>query len=100
MEGDTLNLTCVTESNPPAQIVWRKHLADESIQLLTENNVLSIPDAHFNDSGLYICEVTNLVTNKTEKAAVDIVVRGTSLLELNLYCPVPSCLLGWRMLKH
>ncbi|NXD70659.1 VCAM1 protein, partial [Eolophus roseicapillus] len=75
MEGDTLNLTCVTESNPPAQIVWRKHLADESIQLLTKNNVLSIPDAHFSDSGLYICEVTNLVTNKTEKATVDVVIQ-------------------------
>ncbi|KAM9008276.1 vascular cell adhesion protein 1 isoform 2-T2 [Ara ararauna] len=76
MEGDTLNLTCVTESNPPAQIVWTKHLADESIQLLTRNNVLSIPDARFSDSGLYTCEVTNVVTNKTEKATVDIVIRG------------------------
>ncbi|XP_010011145.1 PREDICTED: vascular cell adhesion protein 1, partial [Nestor notabilis] len=85
MEGDTVNLTCVTESNPPAQIVWRKHLADESIQLLTKNNVLSIPDARFTDSGLYICEVTNLVTNKTEKAAVDIVIQGApDITELSI----------------
>uniref|UniRef100_A0A672UGK3 Vascular cell adhesion molecule 1 n=1 Tax=Strigops habroptila TaxID=2489341 RepID=A0A672UGK3_STRHB len=85
MEGDTLNLTCVTESNPPAQTVWRKHLADESIQLLTTNNVLSIPDAHFTDSGLYICEVTNLVTNKTEKATVDIVIQGApDITELSI----------------
>ncbi|XP_062462138.1 vascular cell adhesion protein 1 isoform X5 [Pezoporus occidentalis] len=85
MEGDTLNLTCVTESNPPAQIVWRKHLADESIQLLTKNNVLSIPDAHFNDSGLYICEVTNLVTNKTEKATLDLVIQGApDITELSI----------------
>ncbi|NXW36709.1 VCAM1 protein, partial [Phaetusa simplex] len=75
MEGDSLNLTCVTESNPSPQIIWRKHLADESIQHLIENNVLSIPDARFNDSGLYICEVINLVTNKTEKATVDIVIQ-------------------------
>ncbi|NWS47396.1 VCAM1 protein, partial [Probosciger aterrimus] len=85
MEGDTLNLTCVTESNPPAQIVWRKHLADESIQLLTKNNVLSVPDAHFSDSGLYICEVTNLVTNKTEKATVDIFIQGApDIAELSI----------------
>ncbi|XP_030898111.1 vascular cell adhesion protein 1 [Melopsittacus undulatus] len=85
MEGDTLNLTCVTESNPPAQIVWRKYPADESIQLLTKNNVLSIPDAHINDSGLYICEVTNLVTNKTEKATVDIVIQGApDITELSI----------------
>ncbi|NXV13517.1 VCAM1 protein, partial [Cepphus grylle] len=75
MEGDSLNLTCVTESNPSPQIVWRKHLADESIQHLIENNILSIPHARFNDSGLYICEVINLVTNKTEEATVDIVIQ-------------------------
>lgn len=90
MEGDHLKLTCVTESNPPPQIIWRKHLADESIQHLVENNVLSIPHVRSTDSGLYICEVINLVTNKTEKATVDIVVQGTSLLEFNFCYPVPN----------
>ncbi|NXG76362.1 VCAM1 protein, partial [Baryphthengus martii] len=75
MEGDSLKLTCVTESNPPPQIVWRKHPADESIQHLIQDNVLSIPQAHFTDSGLYICEVINLVTNKTERATADIVIQ-------------------------
>ncbi|KFQ11395.1 VCAM1 protein, partial [Haliaeetus albicilla] len=75
MEGDPLKLTCVTESNSPTQTVWRKHLADESIQHLIENNVLSIPHTRFTDTGLYICEVINLVTNKTEKATVDIVIQ-------------------------
>ncbi|NXW64397.1 VCAM1 protein, partial [Eurystomus gularis] len=85
MEGDPLKLTCVTESNPPPQIVWRKHLADESIQHLIENNVLSIPRAHFTDSGLYICEAVNLVTNKTEKATVEIVIQGApSIAELSI----------------
>ncbi|KAM6262876.1 vascular cell adhesion protein 1 isoform 3-T3 [Spheniscus humboldti] len=85
MEGDSLKLTCVTESNPPPQIVWRKHLADESIQHLIENNVLSIPHARFTDSGQYICEVTNLVTNKTEKATVDIVIQGApNIAELSI----------------
>ncbi|KFQ73924.1 Vascular cell adhesion protein 1, partial [Phaethon lepturus] len=85
MEGDPLKLTCMTESNPPPQIVWRKHLADESIQHLIENNVLSIPHARFTDSGLYICEVINLVTNKTEKATVDIVIQGApNIAELSI----------------
>ncbi|XP_051481268.1 vascular cell adhesion protein 1 isoform X2 [Apus apus] len=88
MEGDQLKLTCVTESNPPPQIVWRKHPADEIIQHLIENNVLSIPHASFTDSGLYICEVTNLSTNKTEKATVDIVIQGApNIAELSI---VPS----------
>ncbi|XP_068808368.1 vascular cell adhesion protein 1 isoform X1 [Struthio camelus] len=76
MEGDSLELTCMTESNPPPQIVWRKQVTDKSIQYLVENNVLSIPHAHFTDSGRYICEVINLVTNKTEAATVDIVIQG------------------------
>ncbi|NXB69743.1 VCAM1 protein, partial [Donacobius atricapilla] len=80
MEGDSLNLTCVTQSNPPAQIVWSKHWAEGSIQHLIKNNVLSIPHVHFNDSGLYICEVINLVTNKTEKATVDIIIQGAPVI--------------------
>ncbi|XP_074689352.1 vascular cell adhesion protein 1 isoform X2 [Strix aluco] len=85
MEGDPLKLTCVTESNPPPQIIWRKHLADESIQHLIENNVLSIPHARFTDSGLYICEVINPVTNITEKATVDIVIQGApNIAELSV----------------
>ncbi|KAM7046987.1 vascular cell adhesion protein 1 isoform 1-T1 [Acridotheres tristis] len=80
MEGDSLNLTCVTQSNPPAKIVWSKYLAEESIQHLIKNNVLSIPLVHFNDSGRYICEVINLVTNKREKATVDIIIEGAPVI--------------------
>ncbi|NXH34183.1 VCAM1 protein, partial [Myiagra hebetior] len=80
MEGDSLNLTCVTQSNPPPQTVWSKYLAEESIQHLIKNNVLSIPHVHFNDSGLYICEVINPVTNKTEKATVDIIIQGAPVI--------------------
>ncbi|NWS24840.1 VCAM1 protein, partial [Polioptila caerulea] len=80
MEGDSLNLICVTQSNPPAQIVWSKYLAEESIQHLIRNNVFSIPHVHFNDSGLYICEAINAVTNKTEKATVNIIVQGAPVI--------------------
>ncbi|NXC49708.1 VCAM1 protein, partial [Penelope pileata] len=76
IEGDPLKLTCVTESNPPAQVFWRKHLGDKTIQHFVENNVVSIPHAHFTDSGLYICEVINLLTNKTEKATMNIVIQA------------------------
>ncbi|NXI55974.1 VCAM1 protein, partial [Chloroceryle aenea] len=85
MEGDSLKLICMTESNPPPQVVWGKYLANKSIQHLIENHVLSIPHAHFTDSGLYICEVVNLVTNKTENATVDIVIQGApKIAELSI----------------
>lgn len=76
MEGHFLKLTCMTDSNPPAQVFWRKHLAKETIQHFIENSVLSIPHAHFTDSGQYICEVVNPVTNKTEKATTNIVIQA------------------------
>ncbi|NWT19037.1 VCAM1 protein, partial [Vireo altiloquus] len=79
-EGDSLTLSCVTQSNPPPQIVWTKRLAEGSIQHLIKNNVLFIPRVHFNDSGLYICEVINLVTNKTEEATVDIFIQGAPVI--------------------
>ncbi|XP_072199249.1 vascular cell adhesion protein 1 [Excalfactoria chinensis] len=76
MEGHSLKLTCVTESNPPAKVFWRKHLGKENIQHLVKNNVLSIPHAHFTDSGQYICEVINPITNKTEKATMNVVIQA------------------------
>ncbi|KAM9186959.1 vascular cell adhesion protein 1 isoform 2-T2 [Mergus octosetaceus] len=84
VEGNPLKLTCVTESNPPAQVLWRKHLADGNIEHFIENNVLSIPHARFTDSGLYICEVINLVTNKTEKATVDIFIQDVPAVQITL----------------
>ncbi|KAH0618371.1 hypothetical protein JD844_017508 [Phrynosoma platyrhinos] len=36
LEGEALVLSCMTESHPPAKVVWKKQLANETIQLFAE----------------------------------------------------------------
>lgn len=79
MEEGTLMLYCATESNPPARTVWKKQLANETVQNIVKNHTLTIPNVQFDDTGVYICEVTNEVTNKTEKRTVTVSVQGIKL---------------------
>nr|XP_056700710.1 vascular cell adhesion protein 1 [Euleptes europaea] len=81
LEDGTLLLHCMTESNPPARIVWKKQLANETLQSIVKNHTLSIPNVQFDDSGVYICEVTNEVTNKTENRTVTVSVQGAPRLQ-------------------
>ncbi|KAL8178266.1 UNVERIFIED_CONTAM: hypothetical protein K2H54_039082 [Gekko kuhli] len=80
LEDSSLMLHCMTESNPPARILWKKQLANETLQSIGKNHTLSIPNVQFDDSGVYICEVTNEVTNKTEKRTVTVSVQGAPRL--------------------
>ncbi|XP_060088250.1 vascular cell adhesion protein 1 [Heteronotia binoei] len=80
LENGPLMLDCVTESNPPAKIIWKKQLANETLQNIVKNRILSIPNVQFDDSGVYICEVTNEVTNKTENRTVTVSVQGAPRL--------------------
>ncbi|XP_062991782.1 vascular cell adhesion protein 1 [Elgaria multicarinata webbii] len=75
-EGETLTLSCATESHPPAKVVWKKQLANETVQFIGEHYNLSIPNAQFSELGIYICEVTNEVTKEVEKRMVSISVQG------------------------
>ncbi|XP_060629991.2 vascular cell adhesion protein 1 [Anolis sagrei] len=76
LEGKALMLSCETESHPPAKAVWKKQLANETVQHIAESYNFSIPSAQFSDSGIYICEATNDVTNEVEKRMVSISVQG------------------------
>lgn len=80
LEDSTLMLHCMTESNPPAKFVWKKQLANETLQSIAKNHTLSIPNVQFEDSGIYICEVTNEVTNQMENRTVMVSVQGAPRL--------------------
>ncbi|XP_048351821.1 vascular cell adhesion protein 1 isoform X1 [Sphaerodactylus townsendi] len=80
LEDGTLILHCVSESNPPPRIVWKKQIANETLQTIAKNHTLSIPNVQFGDSGVYICEVTNEVTNQMENRTVTVSVQGVPRL--------------------
>ncbi|KAJ7332446.1 hypothetical protein JRQ81_014626 [Phrynocephalus forsythii] len=75
-EGQMLTLTCVTESHPPAEIVWKKQLADGTVQLIQDSHELFIPHTQFSDSGTYICEATNSVTKEVERRTISVFIQG------------------------
>lgn len=79
-----LMLTCRSESNPPARIVWGKELENSNVQRIIDNDTLLIPHAQMNDSGLFICEAMNDAMNKTERTTVAISVQGMSLHDFDL----------------
>ncbi|XP_035687859.1 fibroblast growth factor receptor 3-like [Branchiostoma floridae] len=57
-KGTVLKLTCVTDSNPPAEFSWIKPTGDISAVNKT-SGVLVIPNVRENDAGLYNCRARN-----------------------------------------
>ncbi|XP_029143070.1 vascular cell adhesion protein 1 [Protobothrops mucrosquamatus] len=76
LEGEALTLTCLTESHPKASFAWKKQLPDGIAQNITEKYNLFIPNPQASDSGTYICEVTNEVTNVVERKSLYISVQA------------------------
>ncbi|XP_056314521.1 B-cell receptor CD22-like [Danio aesculapii] len=54
MEGDSVTLTCSSDSNPPAEISWYK-----GTQHIGFRSIFSISKISFNDSGEYKCRARN-----------------------------------------
>ncbi|XP_006015049.1 vascular cell adhesion protein 1 isoform X1 [Alligator sinensis] len=73
--GSTVVLYCMSESNPPAKILWGKRQDDKSVWHIMENHTLTIPHAQLSDSGLYICEAINAAVNKTQRTTVSISIQ-------------------------
>lgn len=68
-QGVSLNLSCLTDSNPPAKYSWfmgKKPLGS------TQN--LSIPKLSLSDSGSYSCIVSNSATNYSNTVTIHITV--------------------------
>ncbi|XP_053107082.1 vascular cell adhesion protein 1 [Hemicordylus capensis] len=84
LEKEALTLSCTTDSNPPARVVWKKQLADNTVQLIAEGGTLSIPSTQFHDSGTYICEVKNAVTNEIKEESISIQVFSSTTPALTM----------------
>ncbi|KAI8497502.1 hypothetical protein Bbelb_248080 [Branchiostoma belcheri] len=64
-EGDSVQLTCQTTSNPPASYNWTRQSGelpdDARVETTDQNSVLMIPGLTKDDSGTYICTASNVV---------------------------------------
>ncbi|XP_051560154.1 B-cell receptor CD22-like isoform X2 [Myxocyprinus asiaticus] len=63
VEGDSVNLTCSSDSNPPADIHWFKEKT-----FLTHGQIYSITSIRSDDSGEYKCKSRNEVGEKYSDA--------------------------------
>nr|XP_055106324.1 pregnancy-specific beta-1-glycoprotein 7 isoform X1 [Symphalangus syndactylus] len=70
-KGENLSLSCVADSNPPAEYSWtingKFHLSGQK---------LSIPQITTKHSGLYACSVRNSATGKESSKSVTVKVPG------------------------
>ncbi|XP_078074355.1 vascular cell adhesion protein 1-like [Mustelus asterias] len=80
-EGQDILLSCVTNSNPPARIVWSRESADGWSVMAEEKPTLFLPAAQIGDTGTYRCEVSNELGGESRKLEIHIlgVPRDTRL---------------------
>ncbi|XP_073670618.1 B-cell receptor CD22-like [Paramisgurnus dabryanus] len=85
MEGDSVNLTCSSESNPPVQIYsWFKEKETSSVGSGQTYSITNINSSH---SGWFYCEAQNDVGSQ-RSAAVSLNVKGGKYSVLNVVAGV------------
>jgi hypothetical protein len=74
VEGrDTMNLTCLVEANPPAEIAWRR-TGDSPAVVVATGRSLVLGPVNRADAGTYSCRATNPL-GESEPAEQEIVVH-------------------------
>ncbi|XP_073716171.1 B-cell receptor CD22-like [Misgurnus anguillicaudatus] len=89
MEGDSVNLTCRSESNPPAQIYsWFKKNETSSVG---SGQTYSITNINSSNSGWFYCEAQNEVGSQ-RSSAISVTVTGVHNFALyTLYGILAGC---------
>ncbi|XP_038650678.1 vascular cell adhesion protein 1-like isoform X1 [Scyliorhinus canicula] len=79
-EGQDILLSCVTNSNPPASIVWSKE-STHGWSVIAKEKTLHLPTAQIRDAGTYRCEVSNKLGRESRQLEIHILgaPRDTSL---------------------
>ena len=93
-EGDTVSLSCTTDSNPPASVTWRK-ISGSSVgvagqppagTMLTSQPSFTIQSVSKESAGRYECVAENAL-GLSEPSTVNLKVKCKHLLYFYSYCP-------------
>ncbi|GCB71183.1 vascular cell adhesion protein 1-like [Scyliorhinus torazame] len=71
-EGQDILLSCVTNSNPPASIVWSKESAQGWSVIAKGKTTLHLPTAQIGDAGTYRCEVSNELGRESRELKIHV----------------------------
>ncbi|KAI1894826.1 hypothetical protein AGOR_G00119750 [Albula goreensis] len=76
--GQTVRLTCQSDSLPPALFSWQ-HEGEPVASGQPDSGVLSIQTFSTNQSGRYVCVARNAVTGRTSEQGTDVTIVRTCL---------------------
>ncbi|XP_069794109.1 vascular cell adhesion protein 1b isoform X2 [Narcine bancroftii] len=71
-EGQNVSLTCVGDGSPAASMTWRKLSAGNWSVLAEDEAVLHLSPALTEDAGIYRCEASNHLGQKTKEVEVHV----------------------------
>ena len=70
VEGETVNVSCSVESNPPASVVWRH---GDTGDVVISGPRLLLAAISRTGAGRYICEATNTIgSSQSQEMLVDV----------------------------
>nr|XP_046255626.1 uncharacterized protein si:dkeyp-97a10.3 [Scatophagus argus]XP_046255627.1 uncharacterized protein si:dkeyp-97a10.3 [Scatophagus argus] len=90
--GQTVRLTCMSDSLPPALFSWQ-HNGQPVATGQPDSGVLSLQTISTNDSGRYVCTARNSITGGTSEQGTDLAIVDTCLNAGEVAGIVIGCLL-------
>lgn len=78
--GETLNITCMVDAMPPAQIHW-KYLVNNVVIISYDLNPFPLKKFSFENEGSYSCEASNGIGQSVER---EVKVRGIAIQAPNI----------------
>ncbi|XP_037007429.2 sialic acid-binding Ig-like lectin 5 [Artibeus jamaicensis] len=108
LEGEALQLLCVADSNPPAQLSWFKGSSATNATPISSTSILELPRVGTGEEGEFTCQAQHSLDSKNISFSL-LVVYPPQLLgpscsweDKGLHCSCssrakPTPLLGWRL---
>lgn len=75
MVGQTVRLTCLSDSLPPALFSWQRD-GQPVASSQPDSGVLNIQTFSTNESGRFVCAARNSITGNTSEQGTDLAIVG------------------------